>query len=69
MAWIMDVYSMQKGRSVPAVVTGKPLEIGGTVGRNEASGTGMYYILNALLEKLGKNIKTMEVVIQGFGNV
>jgi glutamate dehydrogenase (NAD(P)+) len=69
MAWIMDVYSMQKGRSVPAVVTGKPLEIGGTVGRSEASGTGMYYILNALLEKLGKNIKTMEVVIQGFGNV
>jgi glutamate dehydrogenase (NAD(P)+) len=42
MAWIMDTYSMNKGRSVPGVVTGKPIEIGGTVGRTEAPGTGMY---------------------------
>ncbi len=69
MAWIMDVYSMQKGRSVPGVVTGKPLEIGGTVGSNEASGTGLYYIIQALCEKYQFDLKSFSVVIQGFGKV
>jgi glutamate dehydrogenase (NAD(P)+) len=69
MAWIMDVYSMQKGRSVPGVVTGKPLEIGGTVGSNEASGTGLYYIIQALCEKYKYNLKSFSIAIQGFGKV
>jgi glutamate dehydrogenase (NAD(P)+) len=69
MAWIMDVYSMQKGRSVPGVVTGKPLEIGGTVGSNEASGTGLFYIIETLCEKLNYNLKSFSIVIQGCGKV
>jgi len=69
MAWMMDVYSMQKGRSVPSVAVGKPLEIGGTVGRDEAAGRGMYYILQALSEKLNFNLESLKVVIQGFGKV
>lgn len=69
MAWIMDVYSMQKGRSVPGVVTGKPIEIGGSVGSNEASGTGLYYIIEALCEKLKLDLKSFSVAIQGFGKV
>ncbi len=68
-AWMMDVYSMQKGRSVPGVVTGKPIEIGGTVGRKEASGTGMFYILQALCDKLNFDKTSLDIVIQGFGNV
>jgi len=69
MAWMMDVYSMQKGRSIPGVVTGKPIEIGGSVGREPATGMGMYYVLQALCEKLGLNLKSQIIVIQGFGNV
>jgi glutamate dehydrogenase (NAD(P)+) len=69
MAWIMDVYSMQKGRSIPGVVVGKPVEIGGTVGSNEASGTGLYYILQAVCEKLNFDLKAFSVCIQGFGKV
>lgn len=69
MAWIMDVYSMQKGRSIPGVVTGKPVEIGGSVGREPATGMGMYFVLQALCEKLNLNLKSQTVVIQGFGNV
>jgi len=69
MAWMMDVYSMQKGRSVPSVAVGKPLEIGGTVGQDEAAGRGMYYILQALSEKLNFDIKPLNIVIQGFGKV
>lgn len=68
-AWMMDVYSMQKGRSVPSVGVGKPLEIGGTVGRNEASGIGMFYILQALCDKLGYDKSSLDIVIQGFGAV
>jgi len=69
MAWIMDVYSMQKGRSVPGVVTGKPVDIGGTVGSNKASGTGLYYIIQALCEKYNFNLKSSSICIQGFGKV
>jgi glutamate dehydrogenase (NAD(P)+) len=69
MAWIMDVYSMQKGRSIPGVVTGKPVEIGGSVGREPATGMGMYFVLQALCEKMGLDLQFQTIVIQGFGNV
>ncbi|MFX0033925.1 MAG: Glu/Leu/Phe/Val dehydrogenase [Promethearchaeota archaeon] len=69
MAWIMDTYSMHKGRAVPGVVTGKPVEIGGSVGRESATGMGLYYILEALCKKIGLVLKNAKVVIQGFGNV
>ncbi len=69
MAWIMDVYSMQKGRTIPGVVTGKPIEIGGSVGRRDATGTGMFYVLKAFCEKKNLDLKAMSVVIQGFGKV
>jgi len=69
MAWIMDTYSMQKGRTIPGVVTGKPIEIGGSIGRTEAPGTGMYYILDYLCQKLKYSLTKMKIVIQGFGKV
>jgi glutamate dehydrogenase (NAD(P)+) len=69
MSWIMDTYSMQKGRPIPGVVTGKPVEIGGSVGRGPATGMGLYFVLQALCEKLNIDLKTQSVVIQGFGNV
>ena len=69
MAWIMDTYSMNKGRSIPGVVTGKPIEIGGTVGRAEAPGTGMYYILQSLCEREDISLTSSKVAIQGFGKV
>ena len=69
MAWIMDTYSMNKGRSIPGVVTGKPIEIGGTVGRTEAPGTGMYYILQSLCERENISLTSSKVAIQGFGKV
>lgn len=69
MAWIMDVYSMQKGRPVPGVVTGKPIEIGGSVGRESATGMGLFYILEELCNKEDWPLKSSSVVIQGFGNV
>ena len=69
MAWIMDTYSMQKGRTIPGVVTGKPREIGGSVGRESATGMGLFYVLHALCNKLDIDLKSMRIVIQGFGNV
>jgi glutamate dehydrogenase (NAD(P)+) len=69
MAWIMDTYSMNKGRPSPGVVTGKPIEIGGTVGRTEAPGTGMFYILETLCERLNFRLSSSKVAIQGFGKV
>jgi len=69
MAWIMDTYSMQKGRTIPGVVTGKPIEIGGSVGRESATGRGMFYVLEALCNKLNYDLKSMNIIIQGFGNV
>jgi glutamate dehydrogenase (NAD(P)+) len=69
MAWMMDVYSMQKGRSVPGVVTGKPIEIGGSVGRESATGMGLFYITEALCNKVDWPLQYTKVVIQGFGNV
>ncbi len=69
MAWIMDTYSMQKGRTIPGVVTGKPIEIGGSVGRANATGMGLYFVLQALVEKLSLDLKSLKIVVQGFGNV
>ena len=69
MAWIMDTYSMQKGRTIPGVVTGKPIEIGGSVGRESATGRGLFYVLEALCNKLNYDLKSMNIIIQGFGNV
>ena len=69
MAWMMDVYSMQKGRTIPGVVTGKPIEIGGSVGREDATGTGMFYVIERLCERLKLDLQSMSVVIQGFGKV
>ena len=69
MAWMMDVYSMQKGKTIPAVVTGKPIEIGGSVGRQGATGTGMFYVIERMCDKLNLDLKSKSVVVQGFGKV
>jgi len=69
MAWIFDTYSMNKGHSVLGVVTGKPLAVGGSVGREEATARGSLYCIQALTGKLGTRIDEHSVVIQGFGNV
>ncbi|MFX1239491.1 MAG: Glu/Leu/Phe/Val dehydrogenase [Promethearchaeota archaeon] len=69
MAWIMDVYSVHKGETTPGVVTGKPVEIGGSLGRNRATGMGLFYIAKSLIKKLGLNLSDMTIVVQGFGKV
>ncbi|MEJ2249605.1 MAG: Glu/Leu/Phe/Val dehydrogenase [Candidatus Lokiarchaeota archaeon] len=69
MAYIMDTYSVNKGRPVPGVVTGKPIEIGGSVGRGPATGMGLYYVIDAMCEKLGWKLEDQSTVVQGFGNV
>ncbi|MBI5166903.1 MAG: Glu/Leu/Phe/Val dehydrogenase, partial [candidate division NC10 bacterium] len=69
MAWMMDTYSMQRGITVPGVVTGKPLLLGGSVGRYEATGRGVYYVLLEAFRELGLEIKGASVAIQGFGQV
>ncbi len=69
MAWIMDSYSMQKGRTIPGVVTGKPVEIGGSVGRKAATGMGLFFVLETMCEKLNLDLKSQRIIIQGFGNV
>jgi len=70
MAWIMDTYSMRAGYSVPAIVTGKPIGIGGSEGRKEATGRGVIVCMEAALEEHGiTNRQETSVVIQGFGNV
>ena len=69
MAWIMDTYSMNVGYPAPAVVTGKPVSIGGSQGRPEATGRGLMIVVTKLLEKIGKKPKDMTVAVQGFGNV
>ncbi len=69
MAWMMDTYSMQVGHSVPGVVTGKPIEIGGSEGRSEATGLGVVYTIVEAAKKLGMELNGATAVIQGFGNV
>jgi len=69
MAWFMDTYSQQVGYSVPGVVTGKPLVLGGTPGRLEATGLGVVYVLEAVCDRVELPIREARVAIQGFGNV
>jgi len=68
MAWIMDTYSVDKGYAVPGVVTGKPIEIGGSYGRNEATGRGVYFCILNALKYLNLSPEGIKVAIQGFGN-
>ncbi|MBI4063283.1 MAG: Glu/Leu/Phe/Val dehydrogenase [Elusimicrobia bacterium] len=68
MAWIMDTYSMGVGHSEPGVVTGKPIEIGGSLGRNEATGRGVVYVIEQAYKELGWNLRGATAAIQGFGN-
>ena len=68
MAWIMDTYSMNKGYPVHGVVTGKPISLGGSLGRNEATGRGVFYTTLSSCEHLGIPVKGARVVVQGFGN-
>ncbi len=69
MAWIMDTYSIIKGYSVPGVVTGKPIAIGGSAGRREATGRGCVYSIIDAAEELGINLAEKTAAVQGFGNV
>jgi len=68
MSWIMDTYSMQKGYSVPGVVTGKPIALGGSEGRGEATGRGCAYTIREAAKDAGVRVKGGTVAVQGFGN-
>jgi len=69
MAWMMDTYSMQVGHAVPEIVTGKPISIGGSVFRHEATGAGVVMVIARACERLGWNLAEQRCVVQGFGNV
>jgi glutamate dehydrogenase (NAD(P)+) len=69
MAWMMDTYSMQKGYAVPEIVTGKPISIGGSVFRHEATGAGVVMVTERACERLGTPLAQQRCVVQGFGNV
>jgi glutamate dehydrogenase (NAD(P)+) len=69
MAWMMDTYSQQIGHSVPAVVTGKPVVLGGSLGRSEATGHGLVYLIDESAAHLEMNLKETTSIVQGFGNV
>ncbi|HEU5169746.1 MAG TPA: Glu/Leu/Phe/Val dehydrogenase [Gemmatimonadales bacterium] len=69
MAWIMDTYSMHKRHTVTAVVTGKPVEMGGSLGRREATGRGCMFVTREALKRLRMPVEGARVVVQGFGNV
>jgi glutamate dehydrogenase/leucine dehydrogenase len=69
MAWIMDTYSMQKGYSVPAVVTGKPIALGGSRGREAATGRGCVFVIDAAMKRLGMDPNKATFAVQGYGNV
>jgi len=69
MAWFMDTYSQQIGHTAPEIVTGKPLVLGGTVGRQAATGLGVVFTLEAVQEQLAESLAGQRVAIQGFGNV
>jgi glutamate dehydrogenase/leucine dehydrogenase len=68
MAWIMDTYSMQRGYSVPGVVTGKPIALGGSEGRGEATGRGCAYVIREAAPHAGVKVKGGTVAVQGYGN-
>jgi glutamate dehydrogenase (NAD(P)+) len=69
MAWFMDTYSQQVGHSAPEIVTGKPLVLGGTAGRQAATGLGVVFCTESVLERMGRQIEGARVAIQGFGDV
>ena len=69
MAWMMDTYSMQRGHAVPEIVTGKPISIGGSVFRHEATGAGVVMVVARACERLGWKLSEQRCVVQGFGNV
>jgi glutamate dehydrogenase (NAD(P)+) len=69
MAWMMDTYSMQHGYAVPEIVTGKPIAIGGSVFRHEATGAGVVMVLGRACDRLGRRLDEQRCVVQGFGNV
>jgi glutamate dehydrogenase (NAD(P)+) len=69
MSWFMDTYSQTQGQSVPEIVTGKPEVLGGTAGRRTATGLGVVFTLQAVLEHLGWDVSGLRVVVQGFGKV
>jgi glutamate dehydrogenase (NAD(P)+) len=69
MAWVMDTYSMHVGHTATAVVTGKPIEMGGSLGRREATGRGVMIVVREGAKHLGFDIKGARIAIQGFGNV
>ena len=69
MAWMMDTYSMQRGYAVPEIVTGKPISVGGSVFRHEATGAGVVMVIARACDRLGWPLNAMRCVVQGFGNV
>ena len=69
MGWMMDTYSMLKGHCVHGVVTGKPIELGGALGRNEATGRGVMFTTRNIMKKMGMEMKGTDVAVQGMGNV
>jgi glutamate dehydrogenase (NAD(P)+) len=69
MAWIMDTIAMHEGSAMPQVVTGKPVELGGSIGRDEATSRGIMYITQEAARTKGLNLKEASIAIQGFGNV
>jgi glutamate dehydrogenase (NAD(P)+) len=69
MAWIMDTYSVHTGYTVPSIVTGKPVAIGGSLGRRESTGRGVGYLINRAMDVIGLEPRNTRGVVQGFGNV
>ncbi len=69
MAWMMDSYSVHMGHTVPSIVTGKPVLLGGSLGRREATGRGVAYLVNRAADTLGLDVNRATAVVQGFGNV
>jgi glutamate dehydrogenase (NAD(P)+) len=69
MAWMMDTYSMQRGYAVPEIVTGKPISIGGSIFRHEATGAGVVMVIAQACHRLGWDLRQQRCVVQGFGNV
>jgi glutamate dehydrogenase (NAD(P)+) len=69
MAWIMDTISMHRGYTVPAVITGKPTNVGGSLGRVDATGRGVSLMVREIARRYGRTLDGMKVVVQGFGNV
>src|SRR5215510_11065998 len=69
MAWMMDSYSVHAGHTVPGIVTGKPVGLGGSLGRREATGRGVGYLINRAMDMIELEAKNSTAVVQGFGNV